>query len=74
MAEQNFTEQCFSAEEYHRTLDSWHLELSILRDLVVHVLDEVDTRDEPGLAACAYFAKDRFEHLVESFPFPSPVA
>lgn len=63
----------FPLEEYLRTLNAWHLELSILRDMIAHVLDESVTQDEAGLSACAHIAKDRFEHLVETCPFPSSV-
>lgn len=53
---------------YVRQLNEWHLELAMLRDLVDHILTEIEG---PGwMTSSAHIARDRFVHLVETFPFP----
>ena len=53
---------------YVRQLNEWHLELAMLRDLVDHILTEIEG---PGwMTSSAHIAQDRFAHLVETCPFP----
>lgn len=51
---------------YAQKLDAWHLELAILRNLVDHILSELDGPD--WMTSSAHIARDRFAHLVETFP------
>lgn len=55
--------------DYDRQFNDWHLELAMLRDMVNHLLSEVDGPD--WLTSSAHIAQDRFSHLVETCPFPS---
>jgi hypothetical protein len=58
-------------KSYIDRLNSWHLQLAGVRDVVSHVFDELD-RDAPEwMHATALLAQDRFSHLVESCPFPT---
>lgn len=54
---------------YLRQLDAWHLELAILRNVVDHILVELDGPD--WMTSAAHIARDRFSHLIETFPFPT---
>lgn len=56
---------------YDRQINEWHNELAMLRDLVNHILFEVEGPD--WLTSSAHIASDRLSHLVESFPFPSRI-
>lgn len=55
-------------KEYDRALNEWHLELAMLRDLIDHILDELEGPD--WMTSSAHIAQERFLHLVESCPFP----
>lgn len=54
---------------YLRQLDAWHLELAIVRNVVDHILAELDGPD--WMTSAAHVARDRFAHLIETFPFPT---
>ena len=58
--------------DYHsdhvRQLNEWHLELAMLRDLVDHILTELEGPD--WMTSSAHIAQVRFAHLLENFPFP----
>lgn len=56
--------------EHSRQLNEWHLELSMLRDLVGHLLSEVEGPE--WLTSASHIAQARFDDLVESFPFSPP--
>lgn len=58
----------YHSHPYVRQLNEWHLELSMLRDLVDHILGEIEGPD--WMTSAAHIAQDRFAHLVESIPFP----
>lgn len=58
----------YHAHPYVRRLNEWHLELAMLRDLVDHILTEIEGPD--WMTSSAHIAQDRFAHLVETFPFP----
>lgn len=58
----------YHAHPYVLQLNAWHLELVMLRDLVDHILTEVEGPD--WMTSSAHIAQDRFSYLVESFPFP----
>lgn len=58
----------YHSDQYVRQLNEWHLELAMLRDLVDHILGEVEGPD--WMTSSAHIAQDRFAHLVETFPFP----
>lgn len=58
----------YHSHPYVRQLNDWHLELSMLRDLLDHILTSVDGPE--WLTSGAHISSDRLAHLVESFPFP----
>mgnify|MGYP000874382982 FL=1 len=58
----------YHAHPYVRQLNEWHLELAMLRDLVDHILTEIEGPD--WMTSSAHIAQDRFAHLVETCPFP----
>lgn len=58
----------YHADPYVRQLNDWHLELSMLRDLVDHILTEAEGPD--WITSAAHIAQERFSHLVETLPFP----
>lgn len=55
-------------DQYGRALNEWHLELAILRDVVDHILDQLDGPD--WVTSSAHLAQRQFSHLVETCPFP----
>ena len=58
----------YHAHPYVRQLNEWHLELAMLRDLVDHILTEIEG---PGwMTSLAHLVQDRFANLVETCPFP----
>jgi len=61
----------YHSDPYIRQLNDWHLELAMLRDLVDHILTELEGPD--WMTSSAHIAQVRFTHLVESFPFPPDV-
>lgn len=58
----------YHSHPYVCHLNAWHLELAMLRDLIDHILREVDGPDWVGSAS--HIALERFSHLVETCPFP----
>lgn len=58
----------YHSHPYVRQLNEWHLEVAILRDLVNHILSEIDGPE--WICSAAHLAQHRFTQLVESFPFP----
>ncbi len=58
----------YHSHPYVLQLNQWHLELAMLRDLVGHILSEVD--GPYWIGSSAHIAQDRFNHLVETCPFP----
>lgn len=58
----------YHSHPYIRQLNDWHLELAMLRDLVDHILTEVDGPD--WMTSSAHIVQARFAHLLDSFPFP----
>ena len=61
----------YHSDPYIRQLNEWHLELAMLRDLVDHILTELEGPD--WMTSSAHIAQVRFNHLVESIPFPPDV-
>jgi len=58
--------------DHAERLNAWHLDLAILADAIAHVMTGIE---EPnGLSATAHVLKNRLLDLVESCPFPGPVA
>lgn len=58
----------YHSHPYVTQLNDWHLELAMLRDLVSHIFDEIDGPE--WQTSSAHIARDRFDYLVETFPFP----
>jgi hypothetical protein len=54
-------------DAYMDELGQWHLELAILRNLVNHILLELDGPD--WMTSAAHIAEARFSHLIETCPF-----
>lgn len=52
--------------EYHRLLDSWHLQLAMLRDLVDHILTELEGPE--WMTSAAGICQHRFLELIETMP------
>lgn len=61
----------YHSDPYIRQLNEWHLELAMLRDLVDHILTELEGPD--WMTSSAHIAQVRFKHLVDSIPFPPDV-
>lgn len=57
-----------TAETYDRQLNDWHNELAMLRDLIHHILAEVEGPD--WLTSASHIAQVQLAHLVETCPFP----
>ena len=58
-----------ATSDYLSRLNAWHLQLAMLRDLVNHLLLEVDGPEWLTSSGC--LASEFFSHLVETCPFPS---
>lgn len=61
----------YHSDPYIRQLNEWHLELAMLRDLVDHILTELEGPD--WMTSSAHIAQVRFNYLVDSIPFPPDV-
>lgn len=59
-------------DQHRQALNEWHLELAILRDVVDHVLDQLDGPD--WVTSSAHLAQRQFSHLVETCPFPQSLS
>ena len=56
-------------KEYTDSLNMWHLELAMLRDVVNQLLFSMEGPEWQSSAA--HICSDRFDQLVESMPFPA---
>ena len=52
--------------DYRRSLDGWHLQLAMLRDLVDHILTELDGPE--WMTSAAGSCQHRFLELIETMP------
>lgn len=53
-------------DDNKRSIDSWHLELSIVQQGFSRLVQEFD---DDSMSSIAHVLNLRFLHLVESFPF-----
>lgn len=60
----------YHSHPYVRQLNDWHLELAMLRDLIDHILREVDDDCPDWVGSASHIALERFSYLVETCPFP----
>jgi len=58
----------YHAHPYIRSLNSWHLELSILQTAFSNQVAQVEDEEQ---GAIFHVLQEHLIHLVESLPFPS---